>query len=160
MVPILSPHSPPTSRKAVAAFEQSFGVTLPEEYVAFLIRCNGGEPEPPFVPIADMPNNDFFHIRSFYGLNATASYNDLLGNNELLSDRLKYRFVAIAESGSAQYLCLSVLGPKRGQIWIWDQVIAWGRDYDTLPMFLCANSFNEFINSFVDSRSIPWMNEP
>ena len=62
--------NPPTDLSAIKILEQKHSIRLPESYKNFLIRTNGGRPEPSLFPISGLENNPYGRIHFLYGIDA------------------------------------------------------------------------------------------
>jgi penicillin-insensitive murein DD-endopeptidase len=69
--------NPPITREELQSFARRYNLQLPKAYEEFLLRNNGGRPEPEMFPIEGLENNPFGGIQAFFGLNASIVTEDL-----------------------------------------------------------------------------------
>lgn len=120
----------------VSHFEMSIAARLPDDYRAFLLRHNGGYPEP-----AGFRGGDE-SVEFFFGL--WQKYADL--NYETLAHRgvIPAEMIPIASDAFGNCVLLEVRGPNRGRIWFWDHEMSGD---PAKSVSLLANSFTEFVES-------------
>ena len=111
---------PPVTEADVAYFETRIGMSLPQDYRAFLVEVNGGRP--------DRSNCEISWRRSAVGINTFFSLNDPDENLNLLTT-LEWEastsslpspdLISIAYVGVGPLL-LAVRGSHRGEVWVLD----------------------------------------
>lgn len=153
MLRTMEHQGPSLQEEDVSALEIALGNTLPEAFRKFLLRFNGGVPVPSFAPVEDMPNNPTLSIRRFFGLCQAYQCYDIESSYQVFSDRVGAEGIPIASTGTAQYFILHLAGLRQGEVWVWDQSIAWGKDPRDVPMYKSASSFAEFIESLRDDAA-------
>jgi len=168
--------NPPITSSDILDFEQSFSISLSEDYLEFLLKVNGGSPVPSaykepdledFV-IPDQIQSDLLkytispsRIDHFLGLNPSST-----GNLEALSIGTKYTtrddatsllLIAFDKVGTPIYMSLS--NEKKGWIYDYEEDIEFGTDVpdEVTPLsemdhLLLAKSFHEFIESLFPAR--------
>lgn len=72
-------HGPPIKDEDLDRLEGDLGVTLPSEYKKFLLKCNGGVPEPYLVDVPDLPGSPT-DIQVFFGIGREVESSDLRWN--------------------------------------------------------------------------------
>jgi hypothetical protein len=102
-----------------------------------------------------MPLNALLPVQRFFGINQDLECYELAWCYNILRDRVGPTGLPIACSGIEQDFCLYLKGRRQGQVWVWDQASAWGRDPSSVPMYKCADSFAEFIESLQDGSALP-----
>ena len=152
MVPIIEPLGPAADERRVATFETMLGASLPAEYRAFLLRTNGGQPDPPCFPVDGWENNPLGDVQLFLGLDAPIESCDLRWAVEVLADRLPAGLLPIAWSNCGDAVCLSLNEADRGSVYVWvhdveGEVAPWRPSRYTHVHFAAA-SFAEFLASF------------
>lgn len=111
------------SESDIAEFADRNRISLPADYEAFLLHCNGGQPlrehRYVFVSGLDEPLSD---IQYFYSLTSSGrSYSSLQNAVDVLSGRLPNGAIPIAtDSLGNQYLLRTTGWRERGSIWFWD----------------------------------------
>jgi hypothetical protein len=114
------------SPEVIRDTESRLGVTLPEDYRAFLERQNGGEPEPNFLEGGEGIGGA--HVRYFL----SAGPNDIEDLEDLEAVRWEYSeegdadsvlnssVLPIGEDAFGNLICLAVSGEDYGAVFIWD----------------------------------------
>ena len=121
-------------------FETAYGVSLPNDYKAHLLRFNGGVPEKNKINIGDAVD---LRIAGFYslthGTNTLESITDML---KVWEKVLPEHLVPIAFDGGAGQICLSVSDEDRGSTWLYYP--------DTEELTFLSASFSEFLEALHD----------
>lgn len=142
----------PLSEEQVKAFEAKIGYPLPEDYRAFLLQHNGGEPEYPNFQFHLLLDGETLlgedHIQDFFGL-------DLLQwEYDTLFRRIPKNLLAIASDWSGSVVCISLYGEDKGKIYLWDveieEEILEGEEPTYYNVWWAADSFTEFLNGLWD----------
>lgn len=148
-----------TNARQLAAFEQHIGYRLPRAYRAFLLRCNGGYPEPDAFILRKGRRNEehlvfcFFPLRELsLGTVDVKTADDLsrwplhCAWDDLQSDLKKvYRtkldppLLPIGTDGLSNYICIVLTGAKTGAVVF--------LDVRTAKPWLLAPSFPSFLAS-------------
>lgn len=146
MNPKMTDCGPPIASADVEAFEREIGYTLPEDYRAFLLKFNGGKPEPDTI---DIPKEGIVasDISSFHGLVEKPNYNSLLrqwrGSSK---NRDKHMLPIAGDAGGCTYY-LSLDGDDRGVVYFWDY---YGKGDDPTCAYpnCCrlADTFTQFVD--------------
>src|SRR5437588_474027 len=100
----------PLTEEDIKHLEAEIGVTLPENYKAFLQRFNGGLPVPDAFPIEGMPKNPYGIIQVFYGIDRKIQSSNLKWNYEVFRSDTPPNLFPIACTPSDQEVCLSLSG--------------------------------------------------
>lgn len=154
--------NPPITSSDILDFEQSFSISLPEDYREFLLKVNGGRPEPsaykepdledfegedlpPEIVIPDQIQSDLLkytispsRIDHFLGLNPSSTE-----NLEALSIGAEYTtqdnatsllLIAFDKVGTPIYMSLS--NEKKGWIYDYEEDIEFGTDFpdEVIPL--------------------------
>ena len=98
---------------AIGEMEARLGVALPEPYREFLLRHNGGKPEP-----ANYRNRKLrlFHIVD----DRFEEYANLWGDIDNMRDDLPEDVIPVAYDDSGDRVCLALAGENRGRVYLWD----------------------------------------
>ncbi|MEO1410737.1 MAG: SMI1/KNR4 family protein [Bacteroidota bacterium] len=123
----------PASERQVARLEELLGWPLPADYRRFLLRYNGGAPEPNVFRTQNKRYES--DLRSFYGFYPQQKALDLIFGYDLLQDRLPRNSLAIASDSLGNFIFLQ--HPKN-QIKFFDHEIE--RSY------LIAHSFTALLD--------------
>jgi hypothetical protein len=121
----------PLADKDLQSIETKFGVRLPDEYRQFLLRHNGGVPQPDYFRFPELGNIKWFlsigrdNLLDPEWCDWEGAFAKLKGPQSTLPARL----VPIAEVWTmsnpgclSDYLCVSVDGPDRGQVFFWRDI--------------------------------------
>jgi hypothetical protein len=154
--------------------ERILNEDLPLAYKRFLLKSNGGTPDPPYFRTSV--------LAEFFSVNATDETYDLVENYRFLRETLPEELVPIARDGLGDVVCLAVKGENRGKVYFWDHEggtprvdirakypeIGWKPYEDGEPrppvkddwpghpdLTLIADSFDEFLDSFHDLDEDP-----
>lgn len=143
----LEPIGPAIDELTVARFERLIGARLPDDYRAFLLAHNGGEPTKRrcfrFADRTGPYTNGA--VRAFAGL-GKPQYYDLERLHEVYCEderRVPTDVIPIAPDAFGNLVCLAVGGAHRGRVYFWDH------ERETEPaayvnMDRLADSFTEF----------------
>jgi len=155
----------------VEAFERSHEIVLPGEYRSFLLKTNGGEPQPDYFEYVDEGSGEvaWGRVDFFFAIHtAPAEWSRMSRNTDLAAQWARYKaasnprmpieMMPIADTSSSK-LCLCVSGNKVGQVFDWDHENELGVSLTELEgapgslwqnCHLIASSFNEFLDSFCE----------
>lgn len=143
-----------TSREQIQTFEIRQGVVLPADYKDFLLRNNGGRPEPDSFNVPT-----WVHVGSvvdrFFGIKPGDDY-DLEREYEVYAERIPAELIPIANDAFGNAICLGVKGKYRGKMYFWDHEAELDengrsrRDYGNV--YLLANSLDEFLSNLFESK--------
>ena len=130
----------------LADLERKLGVILLDEYRSFLLRYNGGRPNPSFFPIHGFKDNAFGGIQLFLGVDVPIRSSNLDWMYRTYQGRIPQNIIPIAITGTGDVLGLSLYGSDKGHVYFWDH------DNEHSPptyenMYLIAPSFPEFLES-------------
>ncbi len=163
------------SIEEIEKFEQLIKVKLPEDYIEWLLKYNGGHPAlDKFNLIETCSKADLFGIDRFTPLGKEYKVN-LEYDYEALLNRIPNEMIAIAGAHFGDQICLGVKEPYYGKVYLWDHEMEAGaikflyeefgleiamkntglteeqvKNYGDEPtyknIYLIANSFTDFIN--------------
>ncbi len=139
----------PISEREIVDLESKCRIKLPVDYRDFLLKYNGGRPEP---NCFDFKNtDDGSDVKLFYGFRKNYEYN--LGKQiELRQNRLPIDLFPIAEDSGGNVICIGIRGEYSGKIYFWDHELE--ADAGEVPDFsnitLIADSFQEFLDGLYD----------
>ncbi len=139
----------PISEKDIVELESIYKIQLPINYRNFLIKYNGGRPEPDCFNFKDGTSGS--DINMFFGLCKDYNYN-LTAQIEIFKDRIPYSLFSIAEDSGGNIICIGIKGEYLGKIYFWDHELE--ADVGEVPDFsnitLIADSFQEFLDGLYD----------
>lgn len=125
----------------VREFELNYNLKLPDQYIDFLLKYNGGYPEASTFKISDEEGESV--VNKFYGIG------DRKGNLarvfEVLDGELPEGFIAIANDPGGNEICIGITEEYFGKIYFWMHDL--DSDEEMGSTFFLANSFNDFFNN-------------
>jgi hypothetical protein len=147
MTPKIKDAEAPVSAAQLDALEDRLGTVLPPEYRAWLLRFNGGRPDPARFrykyergAYTDSSVAWFFAVHDGPYENFERKYRAF----KLLQRRLPEHLVPIAGDPFGNMICMSFGGEDKGKIYFWDHEEEPAEpSYDNCH--LIADSFDEFI---------------
>jgi hypothetical protein len=128
----------------LSSFENRLEISLPKDYQEFLIKYNGGVPNPSGFWI--MPGEDGSEVLEFYGLHEGPPWRSIDGytNVEL---GIPEKLLPIGDDGVGNHICIGIKGEESGVVYFIDHEI---HPYHNCESFegitKLANSFSEFLN--------------
>ena len=133
----------------IKILEANLKITLPSNYKNFLLKYNGGKPNPDCFPIEGLKNNPYGGVRLFFGIDRDIQSNNIDWNYDVMRGRLPTGLLPIASNGSGDILCLALSDVDEGKLYFWDY---YGEQnpptFDNL--YFIANSFGEFLDSLFE----------
>ncbi|PQO33364.1 hypothetical protein C5Y96_10975 [Blastopirellula marina] len=114
MKPIIQDSFPQASDSDLDKLENQCDILLPQSYRSFLKKTNGGS-FPSDVYFG--PDTSPVSIQLFYSINSEFDYLDLLLANLRLSWILPGKFLAIADTGLGDVICINSES-ERGEVWL------------------------------------------
>lgn len=136
---------PQVTARDVAAVEASLKHTLPNDYVAFVRKHNGGVPSLAIFPIKGMPLNPTGEIRCMLSVGHRLSFCNLVKTNNLLGDAIPADSISIGDTASGGQILLYTRGARAGEVWFYD----WYSPYQdpNERVYFIAPSFKDFLNA-------------
>lgn len=144
----------PLTRNEIGKLEKQLGVSFPEDYVAFMLRNNGGEPENDWLfdfhdGVTERDNTSV--IRGFYKIylhdDDAPSYDDLVKicNTMWEEKTIGKDMISIADDPGGNPICMCVAGENYGKVFFCDHEF---EDINTGYLFMSeiAPSFSAFID--------------
>ncbi|MEP9405832.1 SMI1/KNR4 family protein [Peribacillus frigoritolerans] len=121
-------------------------MTLPKQYVDFLLEYNGGYPQESIFKISDDEGESL--VNKVYGIGDMKS--NLAKVFEILEGEIPDGFVSIANDPGGNEILLGVSGEYQGKVYFWIHDIE--PEDEMGNMFILADSFAEFLNNLYDSE--------
>ena len=124
-------------------FEKENGISLPEDYRAFLLEHNGGVPSPNEIPD---PSNIVTYI---LGMHNGEYYASIYKHIDMFKHRLPFSTFPIATDPFGNLFIMSVHPEGLGHIYFWDheQEPPFQDGSYTENTYFVAESFSEFLQS-------------
>lgn len=136
--------------------ETQIGKKLPEPYKDFLLKHNGGRPNPDCFPIEGEDVDQFGGVQFFFGLNLPIKALDILWNYRTFHKRVPNNILPIACDGSGNIICMSLRKSDYENIYFWDherELTQPGKLYiikDNFSSFIdCLATVDEMIERFM-----------
>jgi hypothetical protein len=138
--------NPKVSLQKIKQFEYEYNVMLPEQYVDFLLKYNGGYPQESKFKIPDNQGEGL--VNKFYGIGDMKS--NLAKVFEVLEGEIPEDFVSIANDPEGNEILLGVSGKYKGMIYFWIHDME--PEDEMGNMFILADSFSEFFNNLYETE--------
>jgi cell wall assembly regulator SMI1 len=137
---------PAVTEAAIVRLEKRLKSKLPLPYREFLLRHNGGRPQPAtFVPSdKDRPTEV---INSFLALDGDPDVDDLSTFLKLYKKRLPASFLPVAYDAFGNLICIGLQGPGRGRVYFWNH------ESERKDDRLIADDWDSFLESFQTPES-------
>lgn len=135
----------PITEAELQQFEAEIGYRLPDEYRRFLLKYNGGKPDPKTFNVNIDGFQTFTSVTRFAGLTKP----DYCGFDRLLktyTGRIPRNLLPIACELSVDLICISIAGDDYEKVYLWDhnwEVTEGEPDYSNVHHI--ADSFEEFL---------------
>lgn len=97
----------------ISEMESKLGASLPASYRAFLLRHNGGTPEPAYYRDRKLRT---FHVVD----DRVEEYVNLWGDIDNMHDDLPAGVIPVAYDESGDRICLALTGENRGRVYLWN----------------------------------------
>jgi hypothetical protein len=130
------------TKEEVEQFEKNNNIKLTEKYKNFLLRWNGGSPEPCLFDISKEQGASV--LNEFNGIDA--EYNDLEEVIDIYEFRLPEGFIPIADDPGGNVICLGTKAPYGDHIYFWDHEQESDTPDDMSNMYFLASDIDEFLN--------------
>jgi len=133
----------------VIDIERRLGGELPEDYLAFLVKWNGGRPKPDCFPFWEFGWMTDGGIQFFFGVyDDSAGYPcySIANNLDAYDGRIPPGYCPIACDSCGNLVLLGVVGAERGAVYFWDHELETGEPVMD-NMSRIAGSFTEFVES-------------
>ncbi len=141
---------PPATPQAIASFESAVGASLPESFIEFLRRHNGGAPDPQDIVISEEEGTT--DVQMIFGLNDDKDY-DLRVNADIYQGRIPRQMLAIATDSGGNLFCLSLAAPTYGEVFFWDHERETDPDAPKeLSLTPVAGSFDALLANLVETE--------
>jgi hypothetical protein len=130
-------------------FEQNYGIKLPDDYRSFLLRYNGGSPEPGIVDFVQYGDNQSDIVNYLCGIHNGEYWASLEWYTQTYKGRIPVGFIPFGYDPGGNLYLLGIDGIHLGKVYFWDHENEAGL-LDEEPSFenmsFIANSFAEFLS--------------
>ncbi|MDC3959508.1 SMI1/KNR4 family protein [Polyangium jinanense] len=144
-----NPHGA-TSPEEIAGFQARWSVVLPAEYREFLLKSNGGWPEPDTFVVPGW-HGQASMLDAFFGIHHGRETERLDRAMEVYDARIPGDLIPIADDAGGNVVCIGWKGKRRGKIYFWDHEDELDEQglsrQDYRNVYLLANSLTEFLNN-------------
>lgn len=138
----------PLNEDCIATFENKYGISFPDEFKQFYLKYNGGIPERNVFTFVDTEGNlSDSLIQYFLAFHDEDRYDSFETIYWLytLQDRTPKNIVPFARDPFGNYICISVDGDDRGQIFFWDHELE-----PDIPSYENLSLINDSITDFLN----------
>lgn len=129
--------------------ENRIGVKLPDEYRQFLLRHNGGHPEPYGLNFECEGEEPQLAAVAYFLAIYDGEDENFFDYFETYKDRIPPELIPIARDPGGSLVLLSVKDAHKGKVYFWQQDFE-PDEPDYSNICFVANSFDEFLNSLFD----------
>jgi hypothetical protein len=145
MAQILEHHGP-LDESVLAEHERAWGFKLPADYRAFLLRYNGGYPDPDVFRFKDSTKGS--SVDRFLGIHGR-EHNNLLTYLKLYEGRVPANLFPVAHDPGGNLILVSTSGPDFGRIYFWDHELEAdeGEEPGYSNVTPIADGFDDFVNN-------------
>ena len=150
----------PLNEVTINETANELGIQLPESYRKFLLRNNGGRPNPTVFPIFG-DSTDTHGILNEFCCICKKNSNDLIYKRGVFDGRVPDNFLIIGNDPGGNQICLSIAGNDYGKVYFWDHEneVAEGEEPGYQNVYLIANSFDEFLDTLQDESVLESVSE-
>lgn len=142
---VMHDFGPPLTNARIAELERELGVTLTTDYRIFLMKHNGGRPDPRFFPVRGLDGNLFRGIQIFFGVDSKIKSTNVDWNYLTYLGRIPRNLLPIACDDEGNLICLSLGELDEGSINYWDHNNEHSPpSYDNVH--LIADTFGDFLD--------------
>jgi hypothetical protein len=134
---------PPLTPERLTALEAETGVQLPAIYRRFLLRTNGGRPDPNWFRVSNWPGRAS-QVQWFLRVDDPHTKGLDFWIAEL-RDRLGEKWAPIAVDEGGNFLVVGMVGADADRVYYWDSSPDWGLDESTGTMFAVAADVDAFL---------------
>lgn len=135
----------------VLQLEQQLKATLPSDYRTFLLKHNGGYPDPNFFPITSFPLDDHGILEWLLCLEEGYVL-DIRRHLSLYQNRIPRNLLPVARDPGGNMLCVAISGNDYGKVFYWDHEgeADEGAEPDYENVYFVAHSFDALISQLVE----------
>jgi hypothetical protein len=135
----------PVHPQELQEFEDRTGIVLPDSYKEFLLKTNGGQPEPREFYIPECGTSAL--IGTFYGIDERGKPLDVETELAGLREQLPTGVVPIGEDPGGNRLLIGTSAKHQGQVYYWDSANRFECTSEKKNTYLVAKSMTELLES-------------
>ncbi|MCF6253009.1 MAG: SMI1/KNR4 family protein [Methylococcaceae bacterium] len=141
-----------TTCKEIEQFEALIGQILPDDYKQFLLLHNGGTPKPAGFYFTLKDNQPEMAMVAWFLALYEGEDENITDDFYSFKDRIPNNMLAVARDPGGSLILLGLQGDNKGKVFFWLRELE-AEDgepatYDNVAFV--ANSFNEFLDSFIE----------
>lgn len=142
--------------------EEKYNITLPKDYVNFIIKTDGGDPEDHIIYFKyDDGIESSACVKYFLAFVDSSQYRNIkFGLSYLHENRVPKGYFPFAYDDGGNLFCISTNSSNYGHVYFWNH--EWEAEEDEEPtmnnMYYICDSFTDFINEKMDTN-VPEDNE-
>jgi len=149
MIKMLNPYHK-LSRKNIEDFEIKNNIELTNDYKVFLLKWNGGAPDPETFMISEEEGPTVMNY--FYSIGGT--YNNIEVYLDILNLRIPKDFIPIGDDPGGNIILLGISGPHYDQIYFWDHENEPDlEEPDMSNMYFLADNIWEFLDNLYEDEA-------
>lgn len=134
------------SLEEIGQFEKKTNIVLPAKYKKFLLRWNGGNPEPSLFDITNDQGTSVLNV--FNGIGEM--YDNLEEAIDIYEFRIPDGFIPIADDPAGNVICLGTKSPYKEYICFWDHEQEQEDPNNMNNMYFLSSDIDEFLDSLYD----------
>lgn len=146
---VIDPYRP-VPEKEIRDVESRLALRFPKSYVKFILKHNGGQPDPMFFQRLD---GEIIGINCFFGIDADEPALDLEKTASFFANVLPKGVLSIADAGGGNHICLDLRGDGE-RIVYWDANASWGTwgsgFWNERDLWFVALHFDAFLEMLSD----------
>jgi cell wall assembly regulator SMI1 len=142
----------PVTEAQVAKLEEEMGIRLPSEYRQFLLKHNGGYPEPDGFVIHGRTEDEDGMVDRFLAIH-DGEHDNLSRYLKWYKGRLPRNLFPVAHDPGGNLICISTSGADVGKVYFWDhdEEVEEGVVPDYRNVYLLADDFVRFLNGLKET---------
>jgi hypothetical protein len=148
MIPEITESGRPVMTDDLVAVEERFACTLPEPYARFMLRTNGGMPDP--YCFSGKQPGDGGTVHFFYSIDG-GEHTDIIDHASMLRGYVPKTLLPIARTMSGDIVCIGIAPNNHGQVWFWSH----DHPVREEATWVIADDFDSFLSTFHEAELEP-----